>query len=111
MLGTLLDNERVEQAVELGKQLMYTTLAEIEAGAGEYDYSVLGWCLAQMVRRGARGREREIACGVRQCAAAWAGAGRALCSAGAQVWYGRADWAARLCVPLEQEPWYSTQVK
>lgn len=40
---------QVEWAVELGKQLMYTTLEEIESGAGEYDYSVLGWCLAQMV--------------------------------------------------------------
>ncbi len=40
---------QVEWAVELGKQLMYTTLEEIESGAGEYDYNVLGWCLAQMV--------------------------------------------------------------
>ncbi|KAG2501646.1 hypothetical protein HYH03_000150 [Edaphochlamys debaryana] len=75
ILGTLLDHDRVAWAVELGKQLMYTTLEEIEAGGGEYDYSVLGWCLAQM------------------------------------VWYGRADWSARLCADLERQnlEWYSTQ--
>ncbi|GFR48811.1 hypothetical protein Agub_g10762 [Astrephomene gubernaculifera] len=75
ILGTLLDHERAGWAAELGKQLMYTTLEEIEAGAGDYDYSVLGWCLAQM------------------------------------VWYGRADWAARLCLELERQQleWYNTQ--
>eukprot|EP00198_Chlamydomonas_reinhardtii_P002573 XP_001691909.1 predicted protein [Chlamydomonas reinhardtii] len=67
ILGTLLDHEQLDQAVELGKQLMYTTLEEIDAGQGEYDYSVLGWCMAQM------------------------------------VWYGRADWAAKLSVALEKE--------
>ncbi|GLC40647.1 hypothetical protein PLESTB_000036900 [Pleodorina starrii] len=75
ILGTLVDHNRWAWAVELSKQLMYTTLEEIEAGVGEYDYSVLGWCMAQM------------------------------------VWYGRADWAARICLELEREQldWFSTQ--
>ncbi|GLI67954.1 hypothetical protein VaNZ11_012286 [Volvox africanus] len=75
ILGTLVDHNRSAWAVELSKQLMYTTLEEIEAGAGEYDYSVLGWCMAQM------------------------------------VWYGRADWAARLCVELDRQQldWFNTQ--
>ncbi|EFJ49451.1 hypothetical protein VOLCADRAFT_104326 [Volvox carteri f. nagariensis] len=75
ILGTLVDHNRSGWAVELSKQLMYTTLEEIEAGLGDYDYSVLGWCMAQM------------------------------------VWYGRADWAARLCLELERQQldWFNTQ--
>ncbi len=55
VLGTLIDQGRSEWSVELAMQLMYTTIEEIEAGSDEYDYSVTGWCLAQMVSEGCGG--------------------------------------------------------
>lgn len=72
VLGTLIDHAHADWAVELGKELMYSSVEDIESGSEEHDYSVLGWCLAQM------------------------------------VWFGRADWAAKLCLELEGQhlEWY-----